>query len=174
MATDIKDSIIQIGLPLDLDVSSTLLQAIGTAYPDAAIVTESEKLGSQDVMQVKIPAKDRPGTVRDLEKIRRVVARLDAGSAGAEATSFDAYGLGVSLPEWFAISAAAGARAFLDQYPDAKNYVTAWVHDAAGEYHVTVRRAEGKSPHELREESEARVASLEAKLRELVVDPADV
>ena len=56
----------------------------------------------------------------------------------------------------------------LDENPDAQNYITfKFFHERHGLILITVQRYNGKTPHELRKEAEAKLEEAEKKLEEL-------
>lgn len=162
--------VLDVGLPLPLDVSSTLLNVIGTAYPGAMIDTTvpADNLG-REVMRLRIPNADRYADAPSRERIGAARKVVESENEGILASVRE--GIAVATPD--AVKHQVGllaSRLFADN-PAAVNYVQMEMQvgdpDTRERFVLTVQRADAKSPHQLRVEAEARVAELENEIRRL-------
>ncbi|WP_068059341.1 hypothetical protein [Nocardia xishanensis] len=161
---------VDIVLPLPLDVAATLINLIGTAYPGAQMDASGGRDGwGREVMRMQIPSAERYASAAARDEIQAAKRVVEDERETMLASVRD--GIAVSTPE--EIQHQLGylcSRFFLDN-PAAVNYVEVEMdvqnRDTRERFVLTVRRAEGKTPHALRKEAEAEVERLRARLAEL-------
>lgn len=115
--------------------------------------------------------KSDKGLRREIQELRERVAELEPFEPRTKGLTIAPDGtptVDVHFPESFAQMMLASFRWYLDEH-DAPNYVRMPMTDmTTGEvYECTIGRPGGKSPHDMRLLSEARVAQLEALLESL-------
>ncbi|MDJ0319778.1 hypothetical protein [Pseudarthrobacter sp. PS3-L1] len=149
---------IQIALPLPMDVAATVMSLIGTAYPDALME------GKGHNMTFLIPDGSRPRKVskaksKPQEATEPSTALLECGPDG----------ISISTPEKLAAACLEIMKASFEQFPDAENYLEQrlWDRESGKGYVMHFQRLEGKSPAELREAAERKLAVAEARIAEL-------
>lgn len=148
---------IHLGLPLPMDVFGPLTVAIGALWPDAQFVSSEEH----------VPKRPMTTTI----SVRRGTPAVDPASLGpaedpeagdgtsSVVTAMEGGGIGVITGGDAVKAMGAGLMAFLDEHPDAINYVEQhliWPGGALADQHllVIIMRKDGKTPHELRQEAE--------------------
>lgn len=153
---------IEIKLPLPLDVAGTLMKLIGAAYPTSRV----RPFGNSHMMMEIDTAERVPEGDLDkfLEGFSLDLMDPEVGESLLTQTGF-------SAPGWLANLAAQMMTAAIG---DAPNYIEAGFTLEAQNLVMSVARSEGQTPHELRLKADARVAQLEAALRERGVDPDTV
>ncbi|MFE3052344.1 hypothetical protein [Nocardia sp. NPDC059239] len=161
---------VDIGLPLPMDVFATLFKVIDIAYPGAVVETNAGPAGyGPEVMRIRIPEAARYKNVRARKKIEAAKAHLETEREGMLTSLRD--GISVATPEEIKQEVGLLATRMFADNPSAKNYLEMemWVRDPdTGERFVlNVRRASGKTPHQLREEAEAEVARLRERVEDL-------
>lgn len=164
MTDVVADTVVAIDLPLPLDVTSSLMRAIGDMYPGAQVRSD----GDRHKLTIMIPDSDRRRDDVDGEPTTTPAptpADVDAFLASIDDGTF-----GVSGTEWLArvlVHLASGA---LDR-PDADNYVELTLADSDLAYAVALCRSTSQTPHALRMAAEERAERLAQRLRELGEDP---
>lgn len=164
------DVTVTIGLPLPMDIVATLINLVGAAYPSASIdMTAGADRWGREVMSLQIPGAERYASVPDRERIlaakrvvederETVIAQLRAG-------------VSVLTPEALQTHLGFLASRFFIDNPEAVNYLEVEMdvtdHDTQERFVLTVRRANGKTPHQFRIEAEAENERLRARIAEL-------
>lgn len=162
MTTEQPDIEIGIRTPLPLDVSSTIIRAIGAVYPGAKIRTD----GRRNELTLLIPdaERNRQGRKRDIVK---ALVEPDEHTRDANFEGFDDGSVRFSTPEDASLALGTIAKAMLDA-DGTTNYLEASVHDEEGNtYVVCAARSSGQTPHALRLAAEARADRAESRLAEL-------
>ncbi len=110
------------------------------------------------------PDADENASLRaEVEQLREVNRALVDGSIADATLSF--FNGGFQVEHW-AIRLLCAS--FKESISDAKNYVETTVSDREGNaFVVTIRRRDGKTPHQCRQEAEAENASLRAEVERL-------
>lgn len=165
----LEDTVIDIKLPLPIDVVSTLMLLIGSAYPNATMVEQ----GRYDYrMGFKIPAGSR---AKKISKTAAAKMKQDASELeGFEVTEASPNGFAWATPERVANMLREVLETSFAENPDAANYLEWEVRsgDSKQHYLLTFCRSKGQSPHALRMAAEAKLAVAEARIRELEGAPA--
>lgn len=153
---------IRIELPLPMDISGTLLNAIGLTWPGAVIAQDTNSRGDWDRhMVVGIPAAQRHKSVKAAEKYAKRKQYLSA-DADSDITELGPDGVSFSWPNYLAQSWVAMAMQCWEKFPDAKNYLesTVFNRDTNERYVFYVAKSEGKTPHALRKAAEKRLQAV--------------
>ena len=152
---------IQIALPLPMDVAGTVMRVIGMAYPEALME------GRDRHMTFLIPEGARP---RKGSKAKAKPEQRD--DVDSELLELGPEGISITTPEVLAAAALDIMRTSFEQFPDAKNYLEQRCYDRQTHkgYVMTFQRAEGKTPHEMRQQAEAKLARVEAAIKLLYPD----
>jgi hypothetical protein len=190
-------TIVSVDLPLPLDIPASLMQVLGTLYPNTQIVTDgdprkltfaiadtdryafdeedgdcfgedSDEAPDEAVAGATNRSDTDPSRRTALAQIRRVPADPEIE---ATLTSVRNGAFGIQPPEWFAKLIIGGLLAVLDT-TSAENYLEMTLPGPDGvQYAVVACRTADRTPHQLRQAAEARADRYAAKLRELGVDP---
>lgn len=161
---------VDICLPLPMDVFATLVKVIDLAYPGAVVDTKASPVGyGCEVMRMRLPAAARYKNATSRKKIQAAKEHLE--SEREELLTRLRDGISIATPEEIKYEVGLlAARMFADN-PGAANYLEMQMRVGdpdSGEWFVlNIQRASGKSPHQLREEAEAEVARLHARVVEL-------
>lgn len=163
---------VNINLPLPLDVTSTILTAIGSVYPSSTI-----EMGR--CLTINIPDHDRHMLAADSDDDYdddEVSFEDETVTLLPRADSDPELGFNFSLPESFALAIVENMAEILDDH-NAPNYVEMKVHAPAGSsvpegtYTVTVARPDGLSAHDLRLQAQNHVQLLSAQLLAAGITP---
>lgn len=158
------------GLPLT--VAAYLLRALGHAYPGTSI---GEKQGDE-VMRLHIPRTDVTAADPNIDLDSLVPDKDDPATIAFTHGISPSHGAGVIPPPWLAallqqMAASLDEQMTASHVPNYLDFEILGTDDGQREsFHWIVCRRGRKSPHQLREEAEARVAMLEARLRDLGVE----
>lgn len=149
---------VRIGLPLPLDVSGSLIQVLGAAWPGAQIGS-----GTPNEMVVMLP-RSLPAAVDDPEEL---VMTSEPEIEGASITEMGPGQFSMGIPADLLLFFVGIAGSWFQAYPEATNYLEQRLIDPETRrgFVVTVQRDEGKSPHDLRELAEAERDSFAAENR---------
>lgn len=155
---------VRIGLPLPMDVTSSLMQVLGLAWPGALIGN-----GTQREMVLLLP-KGVPVLLAKEDAAEQLLDAVQVATEETEGFEFTEMGpgrFGMSMPEDMVRFFAGMAGAWFEHYPQATNYLEQKLIDPSTNrsFVVIVQRHEGKSPHDLREMAEAELASVIAENR---------
>lgn len=159
-----SETTITLGLPLPLDVMTTLCNLIGSAYPNSMM-----KMGHRTV-DVIIDDAERVEDLADLDTAKQLASEFSL-DARFEGVSDD--GMKLALPEYLAKTfATMFIRLFADN-PLAINYLEMLVNspDDGEQYAVHIARSKGQTPHELAQKYKADLQTATdrlAKIAELV------
>lgn len=160
----IEDTTIEINLPLPIDVVSTLMLLIGSAYPDS-VLTQQGRWDNR--MGFKIPAGSR---VKKISKTAAAKMKQDASEMdGFDVTEANPNGFAWAMPEDVANMCREVIEAAFKDNPDAANYLE-WVvrgNETGKRYVMTFCRSKQQTPHDLRMAAEAKLAIAEARIKEL-------
>ncbi|MFE5290363.1 hypothetical protein ACFRAQ_35915 [Nocardia sp. NPDC056611] len=161
---------VDIGLPLPMDVFATLFKIIDLAYPGAVVDTNAGAASyGREVMRMRIPEAARYKNATSRKKIKAAKVHLESEREELLTSLRD--GISISAPEEIKYQVGLLATRMFADNPAAVNYLEMemWVRDPdTGERFVlTIQRASGSSPHQLREEAEAEVARLRDRVAEL-------
>lgn len=159
-----EDTTIQINLPLPIDVVSTLMVLIGSAYPDATM-TQQGRFDNR--MGFKIPAGAR---AKKISKAAAAKLKQDSSSLdGFDVTEAGPNGFAWATPAHIADMCRAVIDTAFEDNPDATNYLEWGVQSADQKQHyvLTFCRSKGQTPHALRMAAEAKLAVAEARIAEL-------
>lgn len=147
---------IEIALPLPMDVAGTVMRVVGMAYPDALME------GGSRTMTFLIPegARPRKGSKAKAKPEQREDLDSELLDIGPD-------GISISTPEALAATALQIMKDSFEQFPDAKNYLEQRCYDRETHkaYVMTFQRAEGNTPHELRQRAEEKVQQIEAAVK---------
>lgn len=162
------------GLPLR--VAGFLLQAVGHAYPGTQIDTGKGGFGAP-VLSLLIPREDylqSDGLTE--EELAALAPGKDEPGLTAFTNGFRDGSLSVGPPPWMATMLRNTAEQVHDAVVEGSNpanylQVEILPQDGGESFKWIICRRGGQSPHELREQAEARVAQLEAQLREHGIEP---
>ncbi len=156
---------IEIGLPLPIDVASTLMSTISVVYPGAMIRTD----GRDRTITMTIPNTGRRATIPK----RKVKAALVTADENAEANLHNVgevdgqLSVDLGLPEAMSLELAHIAAGMLSA-EGTVNYLEAECRDGDGNrYVVCAARSQGQTPHALRLAAEKRAEMAEARLAEM-------
>lgn len=158
---DVDDTIIQVRLPLPLDVVASITTAFGHLWPNGAIDTTASNRGN---LTMRIPHDDRCRTKRAATKIRADKTYLES-AIESEVHGFDKGGsLRASATEYIAKSIGAAARAMFEDNPEAVNYMEMTVRDpeTGHAYVITAAKSKDQTPSALHKKALERIAELEA------------
>lgn len=158
-----EDTTIQINLPLPIDVVSTLMLLIGSAYPDATL-TEQGRWDNR--MGFKIPAGAR---AKKISKAAAAKLKQDSTGQDFDVTEAGPQGFAWAMPEHVADMCREVIETAFKDNPDAANYLE-WVvksSDGTGRYVLTFCRSKNQTPHALRTSAETKLAAAEARIKEL-------
>lgn len=166
------DTLVSIDLPLPLDITGSLLAAVGSMYPNAQIVTD----GDPAKLTLAIADADRAGL--DGDGMPAQIPRPTPADTEALLTSLRDGSIGVSPPEWFA-KMMLSICAEIVEASSAENYVEMTLHGKGpdGEprtWAVVVARSHDQTPHQLRIAADQRAERYAERLRELGQDPAAI
>lgn len=158
------DTIVNVELPLPMDVTGTLMRAVGSAYPNAHIVQD----GSGRFLSFAISEEDRAASDGEVEEFEKADRDADVD---ALVTSFKDGTLGMSTEEWFS-KMMVGALEDILEDTTAENYLEMTLTTSEGKgYAVVVCRTPDSTPHRLRQAAEKRAELYAETLRQLGVDP---
>lgn len=154
---------VRIDLPLPLDVAGTLMKVVGAVYPGTRVATNTAGMVLTIPLESRIPDGDVDAYLEGFEP-----EMLDPEIGQTMLTR-----TGISAPEWLANVVGGVAKIAIGEAP---NYIEAPYRAADGieTYVLTVARSKGQTPHQLRLAAEERIERLEAKLKEMGVDPDTV
>lgn len=158
-----EDTTIEINLPLPIDVVSTLMLLVGSAYPDATL-TDQGRYGRK--LGFKIPAGSR---TKKLSKTAAAKLKQDGTGFDFDVTEAGPQGFAWAMPEHIADMCRDVIETAFKDNPDAANYLE-WVvqsSDGTGRYVLTFCRSKTQTPHALRMAAEAKLATAEARIKEL-------
>ncbi|MBF6085126.1 hypothetical protein IU485_27520 [Nocardia cyriacigeorgica] len=145
-------------------MAATLMTTIGTVYPGARVDQTIDR-----VLRMRIPNDERYATPADRSRIE-AAKRLAAETDAADLVSLR-NGIAFAQPDAVSHTLGLLASEFLRHIPGAVNYAEAEMDvrdpDTTESFVLTVRRANGKTPHQLRQEAEAEVERLRAEIAEL-------
>ena len=135
--------------PLPADILTTLLYALDPLDPGSAVVSAR----TEEAVRVAIPNTARPGHAEGVEV--------------AEVTEFGPSGVSITSPEVLVEALIGMAQASEEAFPGFENYLEQKILDrqSGKSYALTLRRVSGATPHEKREEAEAKVAELERAIK---------
>lgn len=156
------DVLLRIELPLPLDVVATVTKMAGSVYPGATISTKDPRH-----LTICIPAKERGrrGSVKAAKAAKQVSE--DPGQE-AELTNFVDGTVSTTFPREPGLILAECAASYIDAFPDADNYVEQEVTTKDGRrFTFAVCRSRQQTPHQLRQNAEAEVVRLKARIAEL-------
>lgn len=107
---------VKIALPLPMDVASTLIQIIGTAYPNTQMKTDSGRY-----LELVIDEDDR---FKNKTSKKRILAakQFIEDEQNAQLTELRNGQPSVSTPEWIAQSVGFMVERLFEETPDAENY----------------------------------------------------
>jgi hypothetical protein len=147
---------VQIALPLPMDVASTVMRLIGMAYPEALME------GHDRSMTFLIPEGARP---RKGSKNKAKPEQRD--DVDSELLELGPDGISITTPGVLAAAALDIMRTSFEQFPDAKNYLEQRCYDRETHkaYVMTFQRAEGNTPHEMRQRAEDKLKRIEAVIK---------
>lgn len=133
--------------PIPADVLGTLMSACDKAWSGTAVVAPHPG----ESARIRIDDDARPGHDQDVEAMEVI-------SLGPE-------GLRLAQPQFVMDYLLAMLSAMTAEFPDFENYLEQRLRDpeTAEEFVLTIRRIEGKSPHELRLAAEEKLAALTSK-----------
>lgn len=154
-----KATNIVVGLPLPMDVAGTVMKLIGTAYPNASISN------GDGGMNFSIPYGDRPREIpEDFVPETQLENPADVLSFGPDENGD--LTLGVSTPADLASVCLEVMRTSFEENPDALNYLETKCYDRESHdfYIMTFQRGKGKTPHEMRQLAEKKLAEANAEL----------
>lgn len=159
---------VRIKLPLEMDVASTIIKAVGLTYPRTMIGRDEHTLDYERELVLLIDQRDRHKSAKAKKRYEKVRDYADGWSPGA-LTELGPDGVSVSPHELLIASWVNMARESFAMFPDAPNYIesTAYDPETRERYVFCVSRSEGQTPHALRMKAEARVAELEVELARL-------
>ncbi|MGX1809741.1 hypothetical protein ACWIGI_28805 [Nocardia sp. NPDC055321] len=159
---------VDIGLPLPLDVSATLMKTIGTVYPGAMIDTNPHGYG-REMLRMRIPNDDRYRNEAARVEIRAAKQHLE--TERDEILTGVREGISVATPKEIKYQVGLLATRMFADNPGAVNYLEMEMQvgdpDTGEQFVLTVQRKAGKSAHQLRVEAEAEVARLRAHISRL-------
>jgi hypothetical protein len=172
------ETLICIALPLPLDITGRVTEAIGTIYPNATIRTDT---GDGRHLVVAVPDDDRwaPEDFDDSDAESGETAKpsrppmIDAESVEAILVSLEDGSFGISASHYLGALFAGMARQALAD-ADAPNYVVITIGDPANPtdvYDLIVCRPGRPSPNDLRRQAEERADRYAAALRDAGIDP---
>lgn len=146
---------VTVSLPLPLEIAGVLMKLIGTAWPGARIATNG------DGMTFLIPKGVEAAEIHEVE--------VPEDESGSQLLALDGDGVRISTPEHLAVVAREVMTQAFDDYPDAVNYLEqrVWDRDTQKGYVMTFQRAEGKTPHELRQAAERELEDARRKIAAL-------
>lgn len=162
-------TLLRIKLPLPMSVVAALMSGVGTMWPDATIVTDKEVGGfGPSFMTFRLP-KTAPAEPAEAATPVEMDEVLDAWihgfrPGGVVLEPSEAFGSWLAMHFWDVLTAN----------PEAINYVQMGVFDPKNgrQLNVLILNPDGKTPHELCMEADARVARLEEQLRAAGLEPA--
>jgi len=154
---------VKIGLPLPMDVAATLMNIIGTAYPNTQMKTDSGRY-----LELVIDDDDRFKNKTSKKRILAAKQCMEDEHA-AELTALRNGQPSISTPEWIAQSVGFMAERLFDENPDATNYFEMDVRnpDTGRKFVVTVAKSEWQLPSALHERAKAEIERLKARIAEL-------
>jgi hypothetical protein len=153
---------IRIGLPLPMDVVTTLTRALSVLYPNGAF--DQAKSAGGELVAV-IPEEDRLSRDATKKALRASKSPTDDPESEGQLHELDEAGtVGLELPEVAKAQLAEICVAMLST-SDAPNYMEIPVRTADGtQYAVAACRGMKQTPHALRMEAEQALAEARAKL----------
>lgn len=157
---------IRIGLPLPMDVASTVLQIIGKTYPGTVIAKDSEnKRRYKREIVLEIPDDERHNTPKAKKKYlkwRRGLQKWDS-----DITQLGPDGVSVAPFEWLAKQWAVMAQRSFELEPAAVNYLEGQVFtkDVPGRFVFYIAKSDRQTPHELRTIAETQLADTREQLQ---------
>lgn len=172
---------IRVETPLPMEVAGTLMQLIGTAWPDAQIRTDGGRMAfGGRALTMLVDHRRRPKKVTKKAAKAIVGQNADqadeaaaAGVGDAEFLGFDDGWVSMSAPEELQLHLASVCMHLLDGNEDAVNYLewevrTRATDDApARSFVLSAARSKGQTPHALRTRAETELADLRAQVRDL-------
>lgn len=158
---------VRIGLPLPADIAKTLIEVIGFTYPSTMIAKDPDSEYRPRSLVLHIDQGDRHKSPKARKKYDKLRSLAD-GWVG-DLTALGPDGVSMSPNEMLIAEWTFLARESFNMFPDADNYLETQVYDPEvnQSYVFTLRRRQGKTPHELRQEAEAQVAELETEVTQL-------
>lgn len=159
---------IAIKLPLPMSVSATLMNLVGTAWPDAELVdSNGGGFAGDRHMVLRVP--DAPA--RDVSAQEAADAVVEPGDDDGDLLELGPNGVSVSRPEQLSAMMLDIMLAGFEENPDAVNYLENHVRDpkTGKEYVLIFARSVGQTPHELRMAAEARSDTAHANVHRDVV-----
>lgn len=163
MSDTANKTAIQISLPLPMPVVGTLMKLIGAAYPDAEMANSSYGLKfliPKNVEPQELPADFTPEP---------------HGEDDVDVTSLGPDGIAINTPTELAAICLHVMKVAFEEFPDAKNYLETQCYDRAEgkSYVLTFRRAEGNTPHQMRQLAEKERDDAKAELAKVQKELAD-
>ncbi len=157
--------VVRIELPLPMDIAATLIDIIGKTWPRTMIADDEHK--SERRLALHIDQRDRHKTAKKQQKYEEIKSYADGWVSNL--TELGPNSVGVSPHEILAKMWVDLARQTFTMWPDANNYVESTVYDdeTHQRYVFWVAKSDRQTPHELRQQAEARVEELQAKVAEL-------
>jgi len=159
------------GMPLNL--AGFLLRALGTAYPNTRIATNTDRFGPTMSLLLSRGDLYAAAEVTDAE-LAELAPGPDDEATVAFTHGFADGKLAASPPPWLATLLYTTAHNLADSLPDnAENYLEITINPSAGEpgtesFTWAISRPGRPSPHQLRRAAEQRTADLERKIRHLL------
>lgn len=152
---------VDLGLPLPIDVASTIGNLIDAAYPGTVIDTTA----GYGVMRLLLP--EHRGRAKKVNRRAVAAAVVEPSELPLEVTGWQPTEGGVqasfSAPEQLVCAMLRLVKSVLDGTDGAVNYVEQEVVDREAPYNryvVIAARSSGQTPHALRQAAEARLAAV--------------
>lgn len=160
---------IAIRLPLPMSVSATLMNLVGTAWPEAELVNDKGGHFTGDrYMVLRVP--DAPA--REVSVDEAAGTLIEPGEDDVDVLELGPGSIAVRSPEQLNATILEIMLAGFEENPSAVNYLENHVRDpkTGDEYVLIFARSKGQTPHELRLAAEARADAVHANVHREVVE----
>lgn len=166
---------IRVETPLPMEVAGTLMQLIGTAWPDAMVRTDAGRALTMVVDHTRRPKKVTKKATKAIVA-GQAAEQDEAVAAGVGDSDFLGFNDGwvtLAPPEELSLHLGAVCARMLESAEGAVNYLEWEVREPARDdgtpgarYVLSAARSKGQTPHALRTRAETELADLRARLRQ--------
>lgn len=170
---------IRVATPLPLEVAGTLMQLIGTAWPDARVSTKRRGFGDDYALTMLVDHRRRPKKVTKKAALaiseKAAESRAEAeevGVGGADFLRFEDSSLVTAVPKELMHFLGGIAHSIMSGDEAGPNYLE-WIvttapdaEGAGARYVLCIARSEEQTPHEMHARTKAELADLRARLHD--------